>query len=200
MVGREAEIELVLRGQKERTLRKSPPSVFCSATTTLSIVASSKQHKMNSPGNERMLTTITDLLKQQEFYSAHQKARTAATRLLTTRSGPASTTFDAKAQDAAYLLWEGSHRLLEQGQVGSGVDLAKYLVDIWSSRGVACGDEERSESFDSVLGLVAARYPCKRRRRAGERESRRASDELRDEASSDGVELVAVAHPLYEHD
>lgn len=98
---------------------------------------------MNSPASEKVLTTLTELLAQREYYSAHQKARTAATRLLTTRSGPTSTTFDDKAQDAAYLLWEGARRLMEQGQVGSGIDLAGYLVEVWSSRNVTCGDDER---------------------------------------------------------
>ena len=109
---------------------------------------------MNSAANQRLLDTITELLNAQEFYSAHQKARTSATRLLTSRSGPAITSFDAKAQDAAHLLWEGARRLLEQGQIGSGVDLGKYLVEIWSSRGVTCGDDERSRFPFAGVNLV----------------------------------------------
>lgn len=99
---------------------------------------------MNSSTNERALLAITELISAGEYYSAHQKARTTATRLLTTRSGPAITTFDEKAQDAAHLMWCSGRLLLESNQIGSGVDLAKYLIEIWSSRNVHCGEEERS--------------------------------------------------------
>lgn len=89
--------------------------------------------------------TILDLITSSEYYSAHQKARTTATRLLSPRNGPAPTDFDKKAQDAASLLWETSRRLLEKGQVGSGADLAGMLVETWKSRGVECGEEQRGE-------------------------------------------------------
>jgi len=89
-----------------------------------------------------------DTLATQPPYAAQQKARTSATRLLAGKRGapapaPGSVQpFDAKAQEAALLLWEASRRLLEMGEVGSGADLANYLVEVWRSRGVECGKEE----------------------------------------------------------
>lgn len=100
------------------------------------------------------LAQIVSLLAESDFYSAHQKARTSAARLLAApRRAPAPSvatpapTFDKKAQEAAELLWETSRRLLEAGQIGSGADLAGLLVNtVWDSRGVSCGETERGES------------------------------------------------------
>lgn len=103
-----------------------------------------------SPAAQRSMDTIQGLLDLSDFYGAHQKLRTAATRLLSSRTGPVSTAFDGKAQDAALLLGEGARLLLEKGQVGSGTDLAVYLIEVWSARGVACGDEQRSRSRPAV--------------------------------------------------
>lgn len=101
------------------------------------------------------LTQLHESIAAGDHYSAHQKARTTATRLLAPpRRGPAPTPdangflpFDTKAQEAATLLYEGAVALLEKGQTGSGVDLAGYLCDVWKARGVACGAEERGEFF-----------------------------------------------------
>lgn len=97
------------------------------------------------------LDQVVSLLAAGDFYSAHQKARTTAARLLagprraTAAPTTATATFDKKAQDAAELLWETARRLLEEGQVGSGADLAIMLVGVWDARGVACGDQQRGE-------------------------------------------------------
>ncbi|GAA6016429.1 hypothetical protein JCM10207_003858 [Rhodosporidiobolus poonsookiae] len=104
---------------------------------------------------------VTAFLDQRDFYSAHQKARTTATRLLAPpRRGappPGSTpAYDKKAQDAADLLWDSARKLLEQGQQGSGVDLAVMLVeDVWTPREVGCGDEERAR----IIQLIALTGP-----------------------------------------
>lgn len=111
------------------------------------------------------LAAVLTLLDAEDFYSAHQKARTTATRLLSSRTGPASTTFDKKATEAANLLWEAGKRLLEKGQVGSGVDLATYLVEVWKARGVECGDEQRGESALRLLGVFGS-IRMERRRKA----------------------------------
>jgi len=99
------------------------------------------------------LQQLQESIAAGDHYSAHQKARTTATRLLAPpRRGPAPSPdsngflpFDAKAQEAATLLYEGAVALLEKGQTGSGVDLGGYLCDVWKARGVACGNEERGE-------------------------------------------------------
>lgn len=96
---------------------------------------------------------VLDFLTSGDYYSAHQKARTTATRLLapprrTAAAPPAGDAlpYDAKAQQAADLLWDAARKLLEKGQAGSAVDLATMLVhDVWTARGVACGKEERGE-------------------------------------------------------
>lgn len=95
------------------------------------------------------IRNFLDTLSSQPPYAAQQKARTSATRLLAPKRGtpaPAAGVvqpFDGKAQEAAELLWEASRRLLEMGEVGSGADLANYLVEVWRSRGVECGQGER---------------------------------------------------------
>ena len=67
------------------------------------------------------------------------------------RGGPspgstATLPYDKKAQEAGQGLWDASRRLLEKGQVGSGVDLAVMLIeDVWRAREVGCGKEERGE-------------------------------------------------------
>ena len=97
---------------------------------------------------------ILDFLTAGDYYSAHQKARTTATRLLAPprRAAPATSTsgtlpYDKKAREAAQGLWDASRRLLEKGQVGSGVDLAVMLIeDVFKARDVACGKDERGQS------------------------------------------------------
>ncbi|KAK4703344.1 golgi to ER traffic protein 4, partial [Phenoliferia sp. Uapishka_3] len=107
------------------------------------------------------LSQIVTLLDAENYYSAHQKARTSATRLLAApRRAPAPSvdtptpTYDKKAQEAAELLWETSRRLLEKGQVGSGADLAMMLVNaVWDARGVSCGDAERGQ-IKQIIALI----------------------------------------------
>lgn len=107
------------------------------------------------------LTQLHESIAAGDHYSAHQKARTTATRLLApARRGPAPTPdsngylpFDAKAKEAATLLYEGAVALLEKGQTGSGVDLGGYLCDVWKARGVECGAEERGEFTVQQWGL-----------------------------------------------
>ncbi|GAA5856034.1 hypothetical protein JCM8547_002949 [Rhodosporidiobolus lusitaniae] len=104
---------------------------------------------------------IQEHLDQGDFYSAHQKARTTATRLLAPprRNPPpagAQLPYDKKAQEAAELLWDSARKLLEQGQQGSGVDLAVMLVeDVWTARGNGCGKDERAK----IIQLIALTGP-----------------------------------------
>lgn len=100
------------------------------------------------------LQQIDAFLSAGDYYSAHQKALTTATRLLAPpRRGPAPKPsaeggflpYDAKAEEAAELLWTSSRRLLEKAQKGSGAELASRLVDVWKTRGVKCSQQERGE-------------------------------------------------------
>lgn len=100
---------------------------------------------------------VLDFLTAGDYYSAHQKARTTATRLLAPprRAGPPSTStvlpYDKKAQEAAQGLWDASRRLLEKGQIGSGVDLGVMLIeDVFKAREVGCGKDERGKLLLSV--------------------------------------------------
>lgn len=110
---------------------------------------------------------VLDFLTSGDYYSAHQKARTTATRLLApprrnaaAAAPPAGDAlpYDAKAQQAAELLWDAARKLLEKGQAGSAVDLATMLVhDVWTARGVACGKQERGKSGPGWAELGRAR-------------------------------------------
>jgi len=114
---------------------------------------------------------VLDFLTAGDYYSAHQKARTTATRLLAPprRGGPspgstATLPYDKKAQEAGQGLWDASRRLLEKGQVGSGVDLAVMLIeDVWKAREVGCGKEERGELTVDVPLLLASALFTRRR-------------------------------------
>jgi hypothetical protein len=102
---------------------------------------------------------VLDHLASGDFYSAHQKARTTATRLLAPpRRNPLPVgtilPYDKKAQEAAELLWDAARKLLENGQTGSGVDLGVMLVeDVWTAREVGCGKDERGSSFSPLFPL-----------------------------------------------
>ncbi|SGY25287.1 BQ5605_C018g08598 [Microbotryum silenes-dioicae] len=121
---------------------------------------------MSSSTPSPSLQQFLDLLDAGDYYGAHQKARTSATRLLapprrtatpaTSSKNVSSTSptnplpFDSKAQQASELLWQASRKLMEQGQIGSGVDLAIYLLDIYKTRNVGCGPEERAKMLQSI--------------------------------------------------
>ncbi|BGP26049.1 cytoplasmic protein [Rhodotorula toruloides] len=105
---------------------------------------------------------VLDHLASGDFYSAHQKARTTATRLLAPprRNPPPAGSvlpYDKKAQEAAELLWDAARKLLENGQTGSGVDLGVMLVeDVWTAREVGCGKNERAK----LIQLIALTGPA----------------------------------------
>ena len=117
--------------------------------------------------------SLAALLDAKDYYSFHQKLRTSSARTLAAprRRAPGASPsvavdghqpFDEKAKETAALLWEGARRLLEQGQLGSGVDVAGLLVDVWKSRGVECGPEERCKLAVSSAGALPCRLSASR--------------------------------------
>ncbi|KAH8919647.1 hypothetical protein BT69DRAFT_1313233 [Atractiella rhizophila] len=100
-----------------------------------------------SPASTRTLTSLNTLLSSREYYSAHQKLRTTAARLL--KSSTANE-YDDKAKEAVELLFEGAKKLLEHGERGSGADCAEYVVEVWTGKGVVMGKEERAKVFHLI--------------------------------------------------
>jgi golgi to ER traffic protein 4 len=120
---------------------------------------------MPAPSLKRTLASIQSLTESGEYYAAHQvgpqtqdrtehgyphavprqKYRTSAARLLKAPPSTETLPFDSKAQEAVELLWDGARSLLEKGQLGSGTDLGLYLIDVWNTRGVVCGNDERGK-------------------------------------------------------
>lgn len=85
--------------------------------------------------------SVLSFIESGDYYSAQQKARTSAVRLLAKSPG---IEFDKKAQEACDLLAQTSRTLLEKGQLGSGTDLGVLLCDTWTKKERACGDSERA--------------------------------------------------------
>lgn len=75
-------------------------------------------------------------------YEAHQKARTFASRYV--KSAQYDTAID--------VLFQSARELLKAGQVGSGVDLAGFLLDVYEAKGEKVTEESRGE--------MICVYPC----------------------------------------
>lgn len=81
---------------------------------------------ISSPA-QRALSNILPLITSEspDYYSAHQKARTSASRLV---KPPASKPANYGA--AVEVLFESAKELLKRGQLGSGVDLGSYMIEV----------------------------------------------------------------------
>ena len=66
-------------------------------------------------------------------YEAHQKARTFASRYM--KSGQYDTAID--------VLFQSARELLKTGQVGSGVDLAGFLLEVYDNKKEPVTEESR---------------------------------------------------------
>ncbi|KAG6916214.1 hypothetical protein DXG01_007844 [Tephrocybe rancida] len=66
-------------------------------------------------------------------YEAHQKARTFASRYV--KSGQYDTAID--------VLFQSARELLKNGQAGSGVDLATFLLEVYEAKGEVVSEESR---------------------------------------------------------
>ncbi|KAI8445120.1 cytoplasm protein [Phakopsora pachyrhizi] len=109
---------------------------------------------MPIPSLERTLRSIQKLVEDQEWYSAHQKYRTSAARLLKSSD-------QSSIRDAISLLFEGSK--YSYRKIGSGTDLALMLIrDVYVSKKV----EYRSEDRNKVLNLIALAGPSNNWRRS----------------------------------
>ncbi|KAF5367141.1 hypothetical protein D9758_003874 [Tetrapyrgos nigripes] len=74
-------------------------------------------------------------------YEAHQKARTFASRYV--KSNQYDTAID--------VLFQSARELLKVGQLGSGVDLAGFMLDVYNTKGEIVTDESRGR----VTQLIA---------------------------------------------
>ncbi len=68
-------------------------------------------------------------------YDEHQRLRTKAVRLLSKKNHEA----------AATLLHDGSVKMLEAGEQGSGCDLGIYMVDVFTQAGKKPDQQTRGE-------------------------------------------------------
>ena len=127
-------------------------------------------HTPTKMADKRTRVMLNNLLRDGNLYAAHQKYRTTAARLLKTPapssfgtgkgaaskakgSDGAALPFDDDAKKAAELLLEGARALLEKGELGGGTDLTLYLLDVWTTRGVPCSDENR-KAVQTLIALV----------------------------------------------
>lgn len=72
-------------------------------------------------------------LLELDPYSAHQKTRTTAARLIS----------HGHAEVAVDVLFEVSRELLKKGDAGSGVDLGTMMIRAYESKEQPVGDQER---------------------------------------------------------
>jgi len=82
---------------------------------------------------------------QSAPYEAHQKARTFASRYV--KSSQYDTAID--------VLFQSARELLKVGQLGSGVDLAGFMLDVYDTKGEKVTDESRG-ARPAILRWVAS--------------------------------------------
>ena len=93
----------------------------------------------------KALNAILPLISSGQAYEAHQKARTFAARYA---KSPAAGSKDT----AIDVLFQSSRELLKAGQMGSGVDLGAYLLEVYDIKGETVNAESRG-----MLSNVASR-------------------------------------------
>ncbi|CED83811.1 Uncharacterized conserved protein [Phaffia rhodozyma] len=95
----------------------------------------------NQPTNPAEILPSLQSLVQTNAYSAHQKTRTTAARL----------SAHGHVDAATEVLFEISKALLKKGEVGSGVDLAVFMINTTESKNELFGDVVRGR----VTNLIA---------------------------------------------
>ena len=86
-----------------------------------------------TPSSSRALTAILPLVASGQPYEAHQKARTFAARYNKSQQ------YDV----AIDVLFQSARELLKTGQQGSGVDLARFLLEVYENKGEEVNEESR---------------------------------------------------------
>ena len=87
-----------------------------------------------SPASSRALAAVLPLIASQP-YEAHQKARTFASRYVKARQ------FDT----AIDVLFQSARELFKAGQIGSGMDLSSFLLDVYTTKEEPVTEESRGE-------------------------------------------------------
>ncbi|KAF8925706.1 hypothetical protein BGZ47_003102 [Haplosporangium gracile] len=89
-------------------------------------------------GTAKVLQKLEKSVGDGNYYEAHQMYRTVANRYVKAHN----------YKDAIDLLRSGSLLLLKHKQVGSGTDLALYLVEVYNLDKVPVNEESRDRIFD----------------------------------------------------
>ncbi len=111
-------------------------------TIIITITITTMPPRLQSTEPSKLLPPILRHLQSNppDAYSAHQKARTTAARLI-----------HSSHEDAAIeVLFGASKELLKVREWGSGCDLACYLVQVYTSAGVEVTPETRGMSSWTV--------------------------------------------------
>lgn len=91
-----------------------------------------------SASSSKALAAILPQIASGHAYEAHQKARTFAARYV--KSSQYDTAVD--------VLFQSARELLKVGQLGSGTDLAAFLIDVYGTKEEKVTDESRGMSYD----------------------------------------------------
>ncbi|KAF8983547.1 hypothetical protein CPC16_005259 [Podila verticillata] len=89
-------------------------------------------------GTAKVLQKLEKSVSEGNYYEAHQMYRTVANRYVKAHS----------YADAIKLLRSGALLLLQHKQVGSGTDLALYMVEVYNLDKVPVTEESRDRIFD----------------------------------------------------
>ncbi|KAG0198480.1 hypothetical protein BGX28_008060 [Mortierella sp. GBA30] len=93
---------------------------------------------MAARGTAKVLQKLEKSVSEGHYYEAHQMYRTVANRYVKAHN----------YKDATDLLRSGSLLLLQHKQVGSGTDLALYLIEVYNLDKVPVTEESRDRIFD----------------------------------------------------
>ena len=102
-----------------------------------------------SSSSTKALQAILPLVEAGQPYEAHQKARTFASRYV--KSQQYDTAID--------VLFQSARELLKVGQLGSGTDLASFLLDVYDTKGETVNDESRGEHSSPLHLLISIIRP-----------------------------------------
>lgn len=96
---------------------------------------------ITATSSARALGAILPLIASGQPYEAHQKARTFAARYAKS----------AQYDIAIDVLFQSARELLKAGQLGSGVDLTGFLLEVYESKGEDVNEESRGWFLHVIL-------------------------------------------------